>query len=69
MKCVFYINTILEVKSLGGGGEIRTHGGLVTSLVFKTSAINRSTTPPSNLLHWRRGKDSNLRWGFNPTAA
>ncbi len=30
----------------GGGGEIRTLGGLSPSLVFKTSAFNRSATPP-----------------------
>ena len=30
----------------GGGGEIRTLGGLSPSLVFKTSALNRSATPP-----------------------
>ena len=30
----------------GGGGEIRTLGGLSPSLVFKTSAFNRSANPP-----------------------
>jgi hypothetical protein len=30
----------------GGGGEIRTHGRVAPSLVFKTSALNRSATPP-----------------------
>ena len=30
----------------GGGGEIRTLGGLSPSLVFKTSALNHSATPP-----------------------
>ncbi len=34
------------IKSSGGGGEIRTLGGLSPSLVFKTSAFNRSATPP-----------------------
>ena len=29
---------------IGGGGEIRTLGGLSPSLVFKTSAFNRSAT-------------------------
>ena len=33
-------------KVSGGGGEIRTLGGLSPSLVFKTSAFNRSATPP-----------------------
>ena len=31
---------------IGGGGEIRTLGGLSPSLVFKTSALNHSATPP-----------------------
>ena len=36
-----------EVKGrTGGGGEIRTLGGLSPSLVFKTSAFNHSATPP-----------------------
>ena len=30
----------------GGSGEIRTHGGLSTSPVFKTGAFNRSATLP-----------------------
>ena len=30
----------------GGGGEIRTLGGLSPSLVFKTSAFDHSATPP-----------------------
>ena len=33
---------------IGGGGEIRTLGGLSPSLVFKTSAFNGSATPPRN---------------------
>ena len=38
---------ILPLKEgYGGGGGIRTHGGFNTSPVFKTGAINRSTTPP-----------------------
>ncbi len=35
----------------GGSGEIRTHGGLATSLVFKTRAIILSATLP---LSWRK---------------
>ncbi len=31
---------------IGGGGEIRTHGTRKGSLVFKTSALNHSATPP-----------------------
>lgn len=30
----------------GGGGEIRTHGPRKRTLVFKTSAIDHSATPP-----------------------
>ena len=29
-----------------GGGEIRTHGGLTTTPVFKTGPLSRSGTPP-----------------------
>ena len=34
----------------GGGGEIRTHGQLALSPVFKTGALNRSATPPSHVI-------------------
>ena len=34
---------------IGGGGEIRTHGRVAPSLVFKTSALNHSATPPKRL--------------------
>ena len=30
----------------GGGGRIRTHGGIAPTTVFKTAAFNRSATPP-----------------------
>lgn len=29
-----------------GGGEIRTHGSLATTTVFKTVPLNHSGTPP-----------------------
>src|SRR2546423_2310168 len=32
----------------GGSGEIRTHGWVTPSLVFKTSALNRSATLPGS---------------------
>ncbi len=32
----------------GGEGEIRTHGGIATTPVFKTGAFNRSATSPSS---------------------
>ena len=33
-------------KNIGGRGEIRTHGGLAPTTVFKTVALNRSATLP-----------------------
>ena len=35
----------MSVVEYGGGG-IRTHGALADTLVFKTRALNHSTTPP-----------------------
>ena len=32
---------------MNGGGGIRTHGTLADTLVFKTRALNHSTTPPT----------------------
>ena len=40
------LSQALRSGEVGGGGEIRTLGGLSPSLVFKTSAFNRSATPP-----------------------
>lgn len=37
-------------RNLGGRGEIRTHGGLAPTTVFKTVALNRSATLPLALL-------------------
>ena len=39
----------LSQKTLdnGGGCEIRTHGEVAPSLVFKTSAIDHSANPPT----------------------
>lgn len=34
----------------GGGGEIRTHGRVTPTAVFKTAALNHSATPPVLLL-------------------
>ena len=33
-----------------GGGEIRTHGPLTEALVFKTSALDHSATPPYSVI-------------------
>ena len=38
---------------LGGRGEIRTHGGLAPTTVFKTVALNRSATLPNKSLRAR----------------
>ena len=39
---------IYPIKSMknGGGGGIRTHGGVAPTSVFKTGALNHSATPP-----------------------
>ena len=37
---------MIGVFEFGGSGEIRTHGGLAPSSVFKTGALNRSATLP-----------------------
>lgn len=34
----------------GGWGQIRTHGGLSPSAVFKTAALNHSATHPFKFL-------------------
>ena len=36
-------------QAIGGQGGIRTHGTLARTLVFKTSAFNRSATCPQRL--------------------
>ena len=43
----------------GGGGEIRTHGGVAPSSVFKTDPFNRSGTPPAAPSFYRRGHRCN----------
>src|SRR6187455_1080341 len=41
----------VEPRNRGGGGsEIRTHGCLSTTAVFKTAALNRSAIPPCFIL-------------------
>ena len=44
---------IMLLPATGGSGEIRTHGRVSPSLVFKTSALNRSATLPD-----RDGQDN-----------
>ena len=40
-------STLCRFSKYGGGG-IRTHGALADTLVFKTRALNHSTTPPDD---------------------
>ena len=35
-----------QIRKPGGWGEIRTHSGVAATPVFKTGALNRSTTHP-----------------------
>jgi hypothetical protein len=37
---------LVQTISIGGEGGIRTHGGLTSTAVFKTAALNRSATSP-----------------------
>ena len=47
-----YLN--LLVYKYGGEGGIRTHGTVAGTLVFKTRALNHSTTSPDGLLSFSR---------------
>lgn len=52
-----------DAGRVGGGGGIRTHGGVTPTSVFKTGALNHSATPPGArqlIVAVRRGK-RNLR--------
>ena len=42
---------MVALIDFGGGGGIRTPEGFYTLPVFKTGAINRSTTPPGMLFY------------------
>ena len=44
----------LIVYKYGGEGGIRTHGTVAGTLVFKTRALNHSTTSPDGLLSFSR---------------
>jgi hypothetical protein len=39
-----------KLKKDGGGGEIRTHGRVTPTTIFKTVAFNRSATPPGLII-------------------
>ena len=39
-----------------GGGEIRTHGTISSTAVFKTAALNRSATPPTYIDNRTKGR-------------
>ncbi len=45
-KCKSPAQRGFSVRGYGGGGEIRTHGRVSPSTVFKTVALNHSATPP-----------------------
>lgn len=49
---ILHSETLFE--KIGGGGEIRTHGALSGTAVFKTAALNRSATPPL----WTHGESN-----------
>jgi hypothetical protein len=40
------LHAFIGEQGSGGGGGIRTHGGLAPTAVFKTAALNHSATPP-----------------------
>ena len=42
----------------GGGGEIRTHGRVAPTTIFKTVAFNRSATPPVCKSHKKEALNS-----------
>ena len=42
------------IYKYGGEGGIRTHGTVAGTLVFKTRALNHSTTSPDGLLSFSR---------------
>ena len=48
-KLAFRAVTLVKSVVFGGGGGIRTHGYLAASPVFKTGAIDHSTTPPKSV--------------------
>ena len=45
-------------KLSGGGGEIRTHGRVAPTTIFKTVAFNRSATPPVFKSHKKEALNS-----------
>ena len=57
-------NDDIWLLSKNGGGGIRTHGALADTLVFKTRALNHSTTPPNGVFSFEhfysiaKGSDS-----------
>ncbi len=51
----------------GGSGEIRTHGRLAPTTVFKTVALNHSATLPYNYLNPIRGMVKKLELKTTPS--
>src|SRR6266513_670760 len=51
-------------RDAGGGGGIRTHGGVAPTAVFKTAALNHSATPPQRA----EGRRQKAEVGINISA-
>lgn len=49
-----------------GGGEIRTHGAVAHTTVFKTVPLNRSGTPPDKFIYIKYYKNFCLTRVFLP---
>jgi hypothetical protein len=48
-----YVNEDNQLDDLNGGrSEIRTHGGLAPTAVFKTAALNHSAILPTDFIHY-----------------
>jgi hypothetical protein len=47
-------HTFVLLSKNGGGGEIRTHGRVAPTTIFKTVAFNRSATPPVTGIYYNR---------------
>ena len=52
-----------HAEKVGGSGEIRTHGRLAPSTVFKTVAFNHSATLPERAFYNKANRPAVLRRG------
>ena len=48
------LQIVVVCEMSGGGGEIRTHGRVTPTTIFKTVAFNRSATPPKRKILYQR---------------